>query len=59
MSHVRPSRRIARIVTLLLSTGLLSVAVPAAAQARAHHHIRPAAGHTAPYTRAILNTAGF
>jgi hypothetical protein len=58
MSRAIPSRRIARLFTLLLSTGLLSVAAPAVSQARTHatHHQRPAAGNTAPYTRLVVAT---
>ncbi len=61
MSPVKPSRRLARLFTLLLSTGLLSVAAPAVSQARTHssHHQKAAAGHTDPYTRLVVSSAGF
>jgi hypothetical protein len=61
MSPVKPSRRIARIFTLLLSTGLLSLAAPAISQARTHssHHQSPAGGHTAPYTRLVVSTSNW
>jgi hypothetical protein len=59
MSHLKPSRRFARVLTLLLSASLLSVAAPAGSQARVSHHVRPAAGHSSPYTRLFVSTAGF
>ncbi len=57
MSHAKPNRSVARILTLLLSSCLLSIAGPAAAQAHSARHIHPAAGHTAPYTR-VVKTGG-
>ena len=59
MSHIKSSRRIARIFTLLLSTCVLSVAAPAVSQASTHHHAQRAAGHTDPYTRSVVITTGW
>jgi hypothetical protein len=59
MSPAKPSPRIARIFTVLLSTGLLSVAAPAVSQAHthaAHHQQHAAAVHAAPYTRLVAVT---
>jgi len=61
MSHAKPSRRIAKVFTLLLSMSLLSVAAPAASEAHTHasHHQRAAASHSDPYTRLVVSSAGF
>jgi hypothetical protein len=59
MSHLRTSKRFARVFTVMLGVSLLSAAAPAVSQARRSHHLRPAAGHTAPYTRLFTTTIGF
>ena len=53
MFPAKPSRQLARIITVLLSTSLLSFAAPAVSQAHVHHHAAPAVGHGDPYTRVV------
>ena len=58
MPRTNAAHRITRTLTVLLSTMLVGVAVPAASQAKVTSHVQmrrvhPAAGHTSPYTRTV------